>query len=312
MNVLVTSISNKVPMLKAVRRALTRANPGGMLVGADLNPDCIGSFFVDWFWACPPLHEWSIDDLIQDCRSQGISAIIPSRDGELSYFAAHRLRLWENGIATMVSDPSFVQMCTDKLLFYRKLTEAGFPAIPTGENLPVRSERYVVKERFGAGGIGAGIGLDAEQAKQYAKKLQSPIFQPYIEGEEYSVDLYRDRQGRVKGVIPRRRIRVVNGESQVSETVRDAGIEALCKAMAESFDAYGHILFQLIVDPNGQWHVIECNCRFGGASTLSVAAGLDSFYWFLLESRGLELNDVPFERSTRELTLVRHAEDWIR
>src|SRR5690606_24418263 len=174
----------------------------------------------------------------------------------------------------------------DKFRFAHKLFEDAFPAIPAYEDLSFDAERYVVKERFGAGGAHAGLGLDAEEAARHAKRLQHPIFQPYVAGTEASVAVYVDASGRAKGVVCRKRIRVVNGESQITATFRDADLERMWAEMAERLGAYGHVLFQLIRDEAGNWHVLECNARFGGASTLSVAAGLDSFGWFLRESRG--------------------------
>jgi carbamoyl-phosphate synthase large subunit len=56
-------------------------------------------------------------------------------------------------------------------------------------------------------------------------------------------------------------------------------------------------------------HLLECNCRFGGASTLSIAAGLDSFYWFLRECLNEDLSDLPFLNYRRGLRQIRYAED---
>lgn len=312
MNVLVMSIGGKVPMLKAVRQALDRTGEDSLLFGADLDRDCIGSFFVDRFWTSPPTAELDTEALIRYCRTHGITAIIPSRDGELPFFAAIRDELREAGILVMVSDKACVEVCIDKLQFAHKLFEDAFPVIPVYEDLSFEADRYVVKERFGAGGTGVGIALDAHEAIQHAKRLANPIFQPYVAGKEVSVDVYVDAGGKAKGVIARRRMRVVNGESQLTSTFRDRELERMCAEMAERLGAYGHVLFQLIRDGYGNWHVLECNARFGGASTLSVAAGLDSFDWFLRESRGQSLSAVPFERSERELTLIRHAEDRIQ
>jgi carbamoyl-phosphate synthase large subunit len=74
---------------------------------------------------------------------------------------------------------------------------------------------------------------------------------------------------------------------------------------------YGHAVFQLIQSSTGGLHVIECNARFGGASTLSIAAGLDSFYWFLLEACGDSLSQYPFARCRRELRQIRFARDLV-
>ncbi|MNC49272.1 carbamoyl phosphate synthase-like protein [compost metagenome] len=72
------------------------------------------------------------------------------------------------------------------------------------------------------------------------------------------------------------------------------------------------MIFQVIIDHAGEYHFIECNTRFGGASRLSVEAGLDSFYWFLLEAEGNDLAEYPFVRSAQEKRLIRYAEDLIQ
>ena len=81
--------------------------------------------------------------------------------------------------------------------------------------------------------------------------------------------------------------------------------------MADTLNLYGHAIFQIIEDWEGHFHVIECNPRFGGASTASVAVGLDSFLWFLMESAGINLEGVPFLRSQKDIKQIRFMTDKI-
>ena len=55
MNVLVTSIAKKIPLLREVRKALSKTNNGGTLFGADADKNCIGRYFCDSFWLMPAL-----------------------------------------------------------------------------------------------------------------------------------------------------------------------------------------------------------------------------------------------------------------
>jgi carbamoyl-phosphate synthase large subunit len=311
-NVLVTSISKKVPLLQAVRKALSKLGGNNRLFGADLDPNCIGRYFVDEFWQMPRTSELPAETLIDYCRANGIRAIIPTRDGELGFFAALADRLRNEGIHVMVSSPESVNACVDKLLFARRLREQSIPAIPTAERLEeLDAPAYAVKERYGAGSHRIGLGLAREDAVRHAASMASPIFQPYVSGREYSIDLYRGLDGRTKGAIARTRDRVVDGESQVTTTVSDPELEALGKRVADALDLYGHAVLQVLVDEGGGHHVIECNCRVGGASRLAFEAGLDSLYWFLLEASGQPIAPYPFARSKREKRLVRYAEDRI-
>ncbi|CAM4274915.1 ATP-grasp domain-containing protein [Paenibacillus tarimensis] len=313
MNVLVMSIAQKVPMLKAVRRAMKLINENSRLFGADTDANCLGQHFVDCFWHCPPLRDISINLLISFCKANNITVIFPSRDGELAYFAEFRSQLLDQGIHVMISEPAAIELCMDKLLFFKTLSEHGYPVISTSERFDIATERYVVKERFGAGALNAGVNLSRGDAESLLNKLCSPIVQPFVSGTEYSIDLYVNVQGKVQGIVARERRHVVKGESQITSTVRVPDIERLCTSIAERYFFRGHVLLQIIIDQEGNPHIVECNARFGGASTLSLAAGMDSFGWFIRESRGeLIEQTAPFMRSIEERTLIRHPEDYIQ
>ena len=45
-NVLITSISRKVPLIKAVKKAFAKLGNSGKVYGADASVDCVGRFFV--------------------------------------------------------------------------------------------------------------------------------------------------------------------------------------------------------------------------------------------------------------------------
>ena len=311
-NVLITSISKKVPLIKAVKRAHAAIGITGKVFGADSSEGCIGRYFVDIFWRMPELVSLDVQDLIDYCYSNCITCIIPTRDRELEFFAWHKKKLHANGISVMVSDIDIVEKCIDKLLFFQYGNSTGFPVIPTfSEITKLDYPLYVVKERYGAGALSLGLQLDSGQAKLHARHMEHPIFQPYISGREFSIDVYVDIKGQTKGIITRTRDMVVNGESQVTTAVREKGLEQLCSDFAERLGIYGHAVFQALVDEEKNYYIVECNSRFGGASTLSIAAGLDSFYWFFLESTGYDLGGYPFLRNPHELKQIRYAEDKI-
>ncbi|RXT04461.1 NAD-dependent epimerase/dehydratase family protein [Ammoniphilus sp. CFH 90114] len=310
-HILVTSISKKVPLLQAVRHASKKRGGSVQIFGADLNEDCIGRHFVDGFWSMPRIEELSIDHLVEYCKQNRIGQIIPTRDGELPFFACHKQELLEQGIHVMISEVEAIQSCLDKLAFYERL-QSCYPIIPTSREIKdMGEEAFVVKERFGAGSLSIGLNLTREQALEHAQGLSEPIFQPYIKGEEYSVDLYVDQKRKTKGVVVRKRKLVVQGESQITVTCRHPELEELCSSLVEGLQLYGHIVMQVMIDAEGKPHIIEINPRFGGASTLSLAVGLDSFTWFLLEANGQSLDDYPFLRQEGEKKMVRYAHDLL-
>lgn len=312
-HVLMTSISKKVPMIKAIAAACKKIGTDVQLFGADRNPDCIGKYFVDSFWPMPATSDVLVKDVLHFCTIHGIRAIIPSRDGELLFFARHKLEFEQNGIGVMVGDVQTVELCLDKLLFCEKLRSLGLPAISTALSIEeIQSSKFVVKERFGAGSRGIAIGVSKEAAIAHATTLEHPVFQPFVAGQEYSVDLFCDKVGAVKGVVTRTRDVVEHGESQVTTTVSHPRLEALVREIALGIGLREHAVVQGIEDQEGAFHILEANSRFGGASTLSIATGLDSFYWFLLEAAGENLKHYPCIRAQGERRQIRFLTDMIQ
>jgi carbamoyl-phosphate synthase large subunit len=318
-SVLVTSASHKVSCLKAVREAMNRSfgpktngNGDCLLFAADSNPKTLGRYFADGFWTMPSLEELTTDELISFCNENQIKAIIPTRDGELAYFANQNFALMEAGISVMVSKIDAVKACDDKLLFSRILEQQQLPSIPTVQNISLMDTKsFVVKEQFGAGSKSLLLNAEKDQAQHFAKTLFHPVFQPFIEGTEYSVDLFITQNNSVKGTIVRERTLVIDGEAHVTTTLNRPDIGYLCERAALSFELTGHSVWQVLESADKNLHVIECNPRFGGASTASLAVGLDSFYWFLQETIHGSIDHIPFLRSPQNIQQIRYRDNDI-
>ena len=318
LKILVTSVSKKVPLVRELKKALNRVCEENIIVGADAEFDCVAKHFVDDFWQMPQLSELSDDELINYLQQAGINGIIPTRDGELMFFATRKQLLKKHNINLMLAPENAVQICLDKKLFSEQLIRQNFSVIPAV--LPSEIEQldctsYVVKERFGAGSQSILIDVKKQAAIEHAKQLDSAIIQPFIEGDEYSIDVFFSRNSNCKGVVVRRRDLVINGESQITSTVYEPAIAELCNSVAKHLKLTGHAVFQVIKTLDGAVHIIELNSRFGGASTLSIAAGLDSFYWFALETMGESIDEhgliYPDKSSFTGLRQIRYAVDEI-
>lgn len=312
-NILITSVSKKIPLITSVRSAVEKLGSGNSkLYGGDMDDTCIGKYFVDVFWKMPRLNDAAIGEIINYCVSNNIKSIIPTRDGELIFWATHKKSLEEKGITVFVSDKEAIENTLDKFLFFEKGSGLKYPVIPTTLELEaLTAASFVVKDRYGAGAKSIGLNLSKEDASNHAKNISAAIFQEYISGVEYSVDIYISRSGNFEAAICRSREKVVDGESQVTVTHDDVRIEKLCMDFARDLGLTGHCVFQVLVDKKDQIHIIECNARFGGASSLSVAAGLDTFYWFLLENQGADTSGYFFKKPVTRLKQVRFPQDKI-
>lgn len=292
--VLFSSLSAKFALYQAVLQDLRKYHPEAIVLGVDSNPYCPAAAKVDHFSHLPPLDQLSDDQLMNFCRSHEITHILPSRDGELAYWSSRKNWLKKSGIEAWVSDPDYVEFCGDKLLFHDAWRESPVPPIPTHTSLPkASSTRWVVKERFGSGSVSLGINLSFSEAQIFSKSLDRPIYQPFIEGREFTAETWIDQQGSCHGVLLRWRDHVVDGESHHTTVFNHAEWSKLMeKVFLFHPGAWGHCLAQVLVDHSGYLHLVEINPRLGGASPLSLHAGLNSIQWHLMEGAD-ELETIP-------------------
>ena len=226
------------------------------------------------------------------------------------FWSSWKDELLTHGISVMIPDYESVVTCLDKLIFFEKTIKDGLPIINTSIEIEdIVSDYFVVKERYGAGSQSIAINVDRKCAKSHAQKLENPIYQPYISGKEISVDVYISKSHKVKGIITRSRELIENGESVISKTFFDLELNKILIPFIEKLNLYGHVILQLLIDESNSIHIIECNSRFGGASTLSIKAGLDSFYWFLNEANGINIDFYPFQLKKQSITQIRFPQD---
>lgn len=309
--VLVSSASRKVPLVRALMQAADRVDAAVRIVAGDLDPRALTAHVAHEFWAMPRTTDTELDALLAGCRARHIRQILPTRDGELAFYAAHRERFAAEGVDVVVSPRESVERCLDKLAFAGWGRAAGLPTIPAAlEPDAVGPGPYVVKERYGAGSRSLGLRLDRDAALAHAARLEAPIFQPFVEGPEISADAWLDREHQLTGLVLRRRDVVQDGESQVTTTFRDAALEALVARLLTAMPLRGPIVVQVLLDPVAGPQIVECNTRFGGASTASAAVGLDALGWTLREVLDPTAPAV-FTRAAREIRQVRVPADLI-
>ena len=309
LSTLITSLSAKAHVPRAVRDAMRALNFDGIVWGGDVDPLAVGQHEVDRFWVMPRLDEIDGPSLAAECKSRGIGLLIPTRDGELEYFAMHRDEFAANGVFIPIGTAESVALAIDKAAFADALHAAGLNAIPTWSSPEsVASDRLVVKERFGAGSASIRVDVDPGEAAEAATEMSDAVFQPFIDGTEYSVDLYVDQAGECLGSLVRERVRVVNGESQITSVHERPDIGEIAASVAVSIGIRGHAIVQ-VLDDGSTVHVLECNGRVGGASSGAWLAGLRTVDAMLLEAVG-EHSPQLTPRSSRT-TAVRIPTDRI-
>jgi carbamoyl-phosphate synthase large subunit len=99
------------------------------------------------------------------------------------------------------------------------------------------------------------------------------IVQACLGGEEFSIDVFCDLEGRCLNAIPRTMIESKGGESIKGMSIRDEQLIELAREVSEKLQLVGPANIQCFREADGSHYLTDINTRFGGGFPLPLAAG---------------------------------------
>jgi carbamoyl-phosphate synthase large subunit len=310
-NALLSSSGSKGSLFRHFQSAVRKLSPDSVVFAGDSDPSALTSFLSDHFWVMPDLDTTGLEDIAHELIARNITTVLPSRDGELAFWARNSSYFLDKGINVISSPLPVIELCRDKLKFASYGMRHGLPFIPASTDLSeISGDRVVVKERFGSGSSGLWLDQSKASAQLVSTHAIEPIFQPQISGNEISIDVWGSRNNGVCLAAVRERVLVVRGESKVTRVFRDEKLERYFGKLTQDLGIVGPAVFQAFVEDD-DIHVIECNPRFGGASTASIAAGFPILELSLLDAWGINFESDLGRFSLRPLTQVRWSKDEV-
>jgi carbamoyl-phosphate synthase large subunit len=231
--------------------------------------------WADFNWA---------DRFLGLCRDNKISLVVSVADRELNALDIIVIDLKALGVKTLLPTiPGALAICQNKRLFVQWCSEEGFPTprtIPTGRARSViaNSARFPLFARpaIGQSSIGTWVVTTPEMMAAFESMADELIIQEMVTDPEYSIDVLSSFEGKALQAVVRRRLVVRGGESTTTQVVQCSELEALALKVCDGLGLVGHSVVQAFWSERNGPRLIEVNPRFGGASTLSIRAGLDS------------------------------------
>ncbi len=280
-------------LVRAFRRAGDELGISLEIHGADATPLSPAIHHVDWAHIVPTIASgFYVEAIEQVVTHEGIDLLIPLIDSELAAVAEARDRLGAMGCLAVISSRTVVQTCRDKIAAFEALRAAKIDTPQTwtlDEALRLRRHKfpYFLKPRAGSAAMGNYVVRDGDELRVFGKCVADPIVQEFIDGTEYTLDVYTGLDGRVRCVVPRKRLEVRTGEVSKGMIVKDRAIMDVGRRTAEALgECRGVVTVQCMVTPKGRICVIEINPRFGGGAPLAIHAGADFPKWILEERMG--------------------------
>ncbi|TKJ33310.1 MAG: transcriptional regulator [Planctomycetes bacterium B3_Pla] len=318
LNVLFTCIGRRVSLLESFRRAARQLKISASFLGTDtteLSPalqSCDKRFLVK-----PTSHPAYIRELLSIVKANKVELLVPTVDLDLKSLALNRPKFAAAGCRVLVSSPDVIDICQDKRKTYRFLLKNDFDAAPTMSVRSALSKKKInwpcfLKPWDGSAGRENAIARSRKELLFYAGRIPNAICQEFIEGIEYTCDVYVDFGMKVRCVVPRIRIEVRAGEVSKAQVAKNARIMSEAARLVEKIGAGpGVITLQLFLTDDGTVKFIEINPRFGGGVPLSIKAGADFPKWILQELTGRKLNIRPDGFKDKLVMLRYDSEVWL-
>ncbi len=278
MKILFTSVGRRVELMQAFRNAAERTGIHLEIYGADITETAPALQFCDHTVIVPRIRDDSYIPALQKvCNNEEINALIPTIDTDLLLLSQHQADFGSTKV--VISSAEKIALCRDKRFTADYFHSVGLKSPSPVDDWEKYEEGYpaFIKPKDGSSSIFAYKVNNEDELKSYAAQVPDYIIQPFIDGTEYTVDIFCDFEGNPIFITPRIRLAVRAGEVLKTQIHQDETIIAEMKRLIADYKPCGQITVQLIQQKEtGDNYYIEINPRFGGGSPLTIKAGADS------------------------------------
>lgn len=299
--------------MEAFRRALGSLGMEGRIVATDITPTSPAFQKADIRELVPPAGRIEyIPWLLDIVRKHHVGLVVPMTDLDLRSLARQRGRFAHVGCTVMVGSEPSVSLCRDKARCNELFARAGLGTISTHSLESFWRQPFYpcfVKPIRGSAGVGtAAIRNEMELRAHMHIFGDLLLVQEFVPGREFTVDVYRSRDGVVRCAVPRQRLAVRSGEVEKGITVRDESLIADAVKLSSLLgDIWGVLCFQCRRPDDQPARFFEINARFGGGSPLAIAAGADLPRYLIEEVVGLPIT-ARLGEFTEDLLMLRYDE----
>ena len=240
------------------------------VVAADPNPLAPAQYAADVRVAPPRIDDPGYVPFLEELVAKhDVKAVVPLTDLDLEVLA-------RSNLPAFVPAPDVCRATYDKYEAHTLLLSQGLPSPPTvlpGEE--PESYPVMVKPRRGSGARSIHSAADRAQMDFFVEYIDEPVMiQRLMGGDEFSVDILGDLDGRCLNAIPRTMIESRGGESIKGTVIDDPELIDLGRRVCEALGVRGPCTVQAFRDPEIGLGITDVNTRFGGAFPAPMYAAL--------------------------------------
>lgn len=270
-------------------KSLQKGNFKGKIVTTDSDSLAAGFKLADKGYVLPLVSSKNYWKEVQKVlRKEKIEFVFPSSGFETREYAKHKEELAKKGVTVFCSDSGAIETADDKWKFYEAVKN-NFPVPKTTKQYTQLAFPMIAKPIRGKGSKGVRLCHNKHDILSIADR-RDYIFQEYLPGKEYTVDVLSDFSGKALCAVPRKRLEIKAGISFKGEVVANKKLEKLAKQVCEYCNMVGQTFVQVREDKNGDLKIIEIEPRSGGGTFFTTLAGVNMSILLLRLAEGKKIN----------------------
>ena len=289
-------------------KSLKMVNYPVRIVASDSNPFSAGFFMSDAYEVLPEIDsKLYITRLLEIVTKHKINVLMPSSGYDIYQYSANKEKLLKLGALPVVSDIKTMKICRDKIQTFDYLSKKFELPFTTLDYKKVKGFPLIAKPRYGKGSKGIVKINNENELKYVSFNSENLIFQEYLPGTEYTIDVLSDLECEPILAVPRVRVETRAGISTVGTIVKDENISETCKSIAKYLKIRGPCCIQMKESNDGILKIVEVNPRMGGGTIFAALAGANFPAMILDMVNGKKLK-IP---KISEVTVVRYFEEIV-
>jgi carbamoyl-phosphate synthase large subunit len=289
-------------------KSLKMVNYPVRIVASDSNPFSAGFFMSDAYEVLPEIDsKLYITRLLEIVTKHKINVLMPSSGYDIYQYSANKEKLLKLGALPVVSDIKTMKICRDKIQTFNYLSKKFELPFTTLDYKKVKGFPLIAKPRYGKGSKGIVKINNENELKYVSFNSENLIFQEYLPGTEYTIDVLSDMECEPILAVPRVRVETRAGISTVGTIVKDENISETCKSIAKFLKIRGPCCIQMKESNDGILKIVEVNPRMGGGTIFAALAGANFPAMILDMVNGKKLK-IP---KISEVTVVRYFEEIV-
>jgi len=289
-------------------KSLKMVNYPVKIISSDTNPISAGFYLSDAHEVLPEVENQSYTTrLFEIISKHNIGILMPSSGYDIYNFSRNKGNLLDRGAVAVVSDEDVMEKCRDKMETFTFLSQKFASPYTTVDPNKIIEFPLIAKPRFGKGSKGV-VKIDNDDDLKYVQsKNDNLIFQEYLPGTEYTIDVLSDLEGEPIIAVPRIRLQTKAGISTIGKIVKDDSISETCKSIAKYLKIIGPCCIQMKETKDGILKVVEVNPRLGGGTIFTALAGANFPSMILDMVKGKKVEPPVIS----EITVVRYFEEIV-